>query len=363
MRILTFVCLLLLIVPRLALSAADDPPSGILLQQHGHGWVITDQNGMTLYFHLKDTPGKATCAGACLKLSPPVEASSDATNHGTWSVVVRDDGFRQWAFRGRALYRSLRDTAPGDTNAEEFNGLWRVAFRPIPTPPGFGFARTNLGQALADQRQMTLYTLEKDKPDGSACDAACLRSWPPVIAPAMAHSIGDWSVAVRPDGLRQWAFRGRPLYRSMLDVRAGETFGHNPDQAWRAVVLEPPPTLPVWVTIQQSDSGELFADAKGRTMYTYNPAGRATATTAEVDTHAPQVDWEPVVVEPSTAQRIGSWVPVPRDDGRLQWSYRGLALFTNTNDVTPGDILGVRSSDQRFQTITRAGTPMQGAGQ
>ena len=343
-------------------AETEEPPPGIVLQQHGHGAAITDADGMTLYFYLKDLPGKSICTAACLKLSPPAEAKADAAGHGNWSVVTRDDGSRQWAYRGKPLYRSLRDTARGDTNGEEFNGLWRVAFRPIPTPPGFGFVRTSLGQTLADPGQMTLYTLDKDNPDGSGCDTACLRAHPPITAPAMAHPIGAWTITLRPDGLRQWAFRGRPLYRSTQDVRSGDTFGDAPDKGWRAVILELPPALPAWVTIQQSDSGELFADAQGRTMYTFNPAGRASATSAEIDTHAPQVDWEPVLADPG-AQRFGSWVPVARDDGRMQWTYRGLALFINTNDVTPGDILGVRGSDLRFATVMRSGAPMQGIGQ
>ena len=357
-----FAFVIAILVPHLVVAAVDDPPAGIALQQHGHGWAITDPDGMTLYFYLKDSLGKSTCTAACSKVAPPAVAPGDAPTGDTWSVIVRDDGTRQWAYRGRPLYRSLRDSAPGDTNADEFNGLWRVAFRPILTPPGFGFVSTVLGQVLADQKQMTLYTLDKDKPDGSACDETCSRTWLPITAPALAHPIGEWSITVRQNGARQWVFRGRPLYRSAQDVRSGDTAGHTPDKGWRAVILEPPAALPGWVTLQQSDAGELLADAKGRTMYTFNPAGRGIATTVQVDTHAPQVDWEPVWAE-SGAQRFGSWVPVPRDDGRPQWSYRGLALFTNTNDVTPGDILGVRGSDLRFATIMRSGAPMQGIGQ
>ena len=351
-----------ILVPHIVVAAVDDPPAGIALQQHGHGWAITDPKGMTLYFYLKDSLGKSTCTAVCSKMSPPAVASGDAPTGGNWSAIVRDDGSRQWAYRGRPLYRSLRDSAPGDTNADEFNGLWRVAFRPIPMPPGFSFVSTALGQVLADQKQMTLYTLDKDKPDGSGCDESCSRDWLPITAPAMAHRFGEWSITLRSNGARQWVFRGRPLYRSAQDVRSGDIAGHTPDKGWRAVTLEPPPALPVWVTLQQSDAGELLADAKGRTMYTFTPAGRGTAASAEVDTHAPQVDWEPVWAEPG-AQRFGSWVPVPRDDGRPQWSYRGLALFTNTNDVTPGDILGVRGSDLRFATVMRSGAPMQGIGQ
>ena len=46
---------------------------------------------------------------------------------GDWTVVVRDDGTRQWAFRGKPVYYWAKDTKPGDRTGDGFNNVWRLA--------------------------------------------------------------------------------------------------------------------------------------------------------------------------------------------------------------------------------------------
>lgn len=334
--------------------AAAEAPAGIVLQPRGHGAALTDADGFTLYTYLKDTAGKATCIAVCAEMWPPVIPISDASPDADWSIVTRDDGLRQWAFRNQPLYRFRRDRFPGDSNGEEFNGLWRAALRPTPLPVGFSVVRTILGHVLADHRQMTLYVLRE-----GFCDRDCTRRWIPVSAPAMAQPVGDLSIITDDEGDRQWAFRDRALYRHGNDVKTGDVIGDGLEKRWHVVVLQPPLPRPPWVKIQQSDSGELFANDRGMTLYTFGPPTRLT--TVEIDTNVP-VDWTPVWAGDSAA-RVADWSPMVRADGRKQWTYRGLALFTNSNDVRPGDVLGVRSSDLRFAPIMRNGIPMQGIGQ
>lgn len=333
--------------------AADAPP-GITLQSRGRGAALTDESGFTLYIYLKDTAGKPTCSAVCAEMWPPVIAADDAVAFEDWSIVARDDGMKQWAFRNQPLYRFKRDRFPGDSNGEEFNGLWRAALKPIPLPVGFGVMRTVLGHVLVDHRQMTAY-IDND----NACDRSCRRRWTPMAAPALAQQVGDMTVMTDDAGNRQWAFRGQALYTHAGDVKAGDVTGDGVDKRWRAVVLEPPLPRPGWVKLQQSDSGELFANAKGMTLYTFGPPTRLTMV--DIDFNVP-VDWTPAWAEDG-AERVADWSPAVRPDGRRQWTYRGLAVFTNDNDVRPGDVLGVRSSDTRFAPIMRNGVPMQGIGQ
>lgn len=334
--------------------AAAEAPTGIVLQPRGHGAALTDADGFTLYTYLKDTSGMATCIAVCAEMWPPVVAGSDATTDAEWSIVMRDDGIRQWAFRNQPLYRFKRDRFPGDTNGEEFNGLWRAALKPIPLPVGFSVVRTILGHVLAEHRQITLYIMSE-----GSCDRACARRWIPIAAPAMAQAVGELSVITDDDGDRHWALRGQLLYRHADDVKMGDVTGDGAETRWRVALLEPPRPRPPWVKIQQSDSGELFANDKGMTLYTFGPPTRLT--TVEIDTNVP-VDWTPLWADDAAAH-LADWSPVVRADGRKQWTYRGLALFTNSNDVRPGDVLGVRSSDLRFAPIMRNGIPMQGIGQ
>jgi hypothetical protein len=46
----------------------------------------------------------------------PFEAHAEAQSTGFWQVVAREDGKRQWSYKGYALYRYTGDKKPGDVN-------------------------------------------------------------------------------------------------------------------------------------------------------------------------------------------------------------------------------------------------------
>jgi predicted lipoprotein with Yx(FWY)xxD motif len=88
---------------------------------------LTTATGMTLYTFDRDTAGRSACNGPCAQNWPPLAAAADARAAADYSVVVRDDGSRQWAYKGRPLYTWVRDAKPGDTTGDGFNGVWHVA--------------------------------------------------------------------------------------------------------------------------------------------------------------------------------------------------------------------------------------------
>jgi predicted lipoprotein with Yx(FWY)xxD motif len=90
--------------------------------------VYVAPNGMTLYTLDRDaaTPGKSVCNGPCIVAWPAFVAPADAKAEGDWSIVTRDDGGRQWAFRGKPLYLWSKDTKPGDKSGDGINGVWHV---------------------------------------------------------------------------------------------------------------------------------------------------------------------------------------------------------------------------------------------
>jgi predicted lipoprotein with Yx(FWY)xxD motif len=102
----------------LAASAAQAAPA---IDQGG---VLADKAGRTLYTFAKDAPGKSACNGACAAAWPPFAASNQAQASGDFSVVVRDDGSRQWAFRNQPLYFYAGDARPGDLRGEGQGGAW-----------------------------------------------------------------------------------------------------------------------------------------------------------------------------------------------------------------------------------------------
>src|SRR6266516_4597178 len=90
------------------------------------GKVLTDAKGMTLYTFDKDAGGKSACSGPCSTNWPPLVAASDAKASGDWTIVTRDDGSKQWAYKGKPLYRWSKDQKPGDMTGDGFNGIWHV---------------------------------------------------------------------------------------------------------------------------------------------------------------------------------------------------------------------------------------------
>jgi predicted lipoprotein with Yx(FWY)xxD motif len=92
------------------------------------GGMFVDAKGMTLYTFDKDAGGKSACNGPCATNWPPLMATADAKPMATWTVVTRDDGAKQWAYKGKPLYTWAKDTKPGDTTGDGFmNGVWHVA--------------------------------------------------------------------------------------------------------------------------------------------------------------------------------------------------------------------------------------------
>jgi predicted lipoprotein with Yx(FWY)xxD motif len=92
------------------------------------GKVLTSENGMTLYVFDKDSPGKSACNGPCAGNWPPLMASADAMTMGDYTVITRDDGGKQWAYKARPLYNWKNDKNPGDITGDGFaNGAWHIA--------------------------------------------------------------------------------------------------------------------------------------------------------------------------------------------------------------------------------------------
>jgi predicted lipoprotein with Yx(FWY)xxD motif len=100
------------------LKAADTPK----------GKTFVDTKGMTLYTFDKDAGGKSMCNGPCAENWPPLMAADDAKPTADMTIVVRDDGKKMWAYKGKPLYTFKKDTAPGETNGDGFlNGAWHMA--------------------------------------------------------------------------------------------------------------------------------------------------------------------------------------------------------------------------------------------
>jgi predicted lipoprotein with Yx(FWY)xxD motif len=90
--------------------------------------VLTNGQGMVLYWFAPDTPAKSNCTGSCLKYWPvvPGPATAGAGVHGALSVITTD-GVQQVTYRGHPLYTYVADTSPGMDKGNGLNlsgGLW-----------------------------------------------------------------------------------------------------------------------------------------------------------------------------------------------------------------------------------------------
>jgi len=103
-----------------------------LVSNPQYGQILTDANGRTLYYFLKDTPGTSVsaCTGACIGIWPAFYAEkvqvSGSLLAGNFDDFTRADGMKQTTFKGWPLYYYAPDTAPGDTKGYGFNNLWYV---------------------------------------------------------------------------------------------------------------------------------------------------------------------------------------------------------------------------------------------
>ena len=92
------------------------------------GKVLTDQKGMTLYVFDKDADGKSVCNGPCATNWPPLMAAGDAKSEADYAVITRDDGSKQWAYKGKPLYTWVKDTKPGDISGDGVAAnTWHIA--------------------------------------------------------------------------------------------------------------------------------------------------------------------------------------------------------------------------------------------
>ena len=92
------------------------------------GGMFVNAKGMTLYTFDKDSAGKSVCNDKCAANWPPALAADGAKASGAWTIVSRDDGLKQWAYKGKPVYGWVKDTKPGDTTGDGvLNGAWHVA--------------------------------------------------------------------------------------------------------------------------------------------------------------------------------------------------------------------------------------------
>ncbi|MCT8970892.1 COG4315 family predicted lipoprotein [Microbaculum marinisediminis] len=107
-------------------ALAGDAPPAVTTNDTAIGKVLADKQGMTLYMFDEDPRGGSSCFGKCAENWPPLKASGNAGPIGDFTIITRQDGIAQWAYKGKPLYLWVRDKAPGETSGDGVRG-WQAA--------------------------------------------------------------------------------------------------------------------------------------------------------------------------------------------------------------------------------------------
>jgi predicted lipoprotein with Yx(FWY)xxD motif len=205
------------------------------------GKILTDANGMTLYYFINDVPsaGTSACTGAanCSTTWPAFSvdtiAVSSPLDPADFSSITRADGTKQTTYYNWPIYRFSKDTKPGDVNGENVIKRWYVA---KPDYTVMIASTPALGAFLTDPSGKTLYFFSKDTTGTSSCTGTCLANWPAfnagaVVAPSVLK-VSDFGTVTRADGTKQSSYMGRPLYYFSGDKSPGTTGGQGFINSW-----------------------------------------------------------------------------------------------------------------------------------
>ncbi len=102
-------------------------PGEIALMKGDTGWSYRHaETGYPLYVSDRDVGGKSACNGGCARAWVPLEVNVlDNKPVGDWKIIVREDGSRQWAYKGRPAYTLFHDS-PDNPVGDGVEGVWHI---------------------------------------------------------------------------------------------------------------------------------------------------------------------------------------------------------------------------------------------
>ena len=260
----------------------------------------------------------------------------------------------------RSLFLKIAVAALSWAAVCQSSGATELSFNLI-LPPDIKWADLPQGPVLTTAAGMTIYkalpknvgtwgNAARQTEVVGACVYQCPSEWPPVVAPADAKPVGDFTIIPGPGGVRQWAYKGIALETFIYDRKPGDTVGQDTyafngpripigEAAWiesDIPAAKPPkpsaPSLdrPAGMRVEQGLGGNrYFTDASGNMLYTYDDPKSARCADSCL------VQWA-VVSAGEMDHAIGDWSVVAYDDGTRQWAYKGKPVYTSINDKTPG---------------------------
>ena len=350
----------------------DDPettPNSVQLSDNATlGKIMTDAEGMTLYFFSLDTKGTSECFDGCLNAWPVFHQENITVDAGLnvsdFATIDRADGTKQTTFKGWPLYYFSSDTNVGDTNGDGANDVWYVA------KPDYSLMyvsaqlvghddKNYLGDYtegdgvtpyLVDIEGRTLYGFINDAKDTNNFtneDFSNDGVWP--IAeitldkiPSILNADDFGSIDVF--GKTQLTYRGWPLYYFGQDADRGDNKGISfpAPGVWPIINVDTEPAPEPESTLKLAEDetfGKILTDSEGASLYFFSLDSKDTSECSDGCLNAWPIFYnEDIVVDEGLD--LADFATIERTDGAKQTTYKGWPLYYFAGDSASGDTSG-----------------------
>jgi predicted lipoprotein with Yx(FWY)xxD motif len=206
----------------------DDPHPAVVTLD---GPVATGPLGTPLY-----TIEGISCGEECKRSWPPLKADANDKPVGDWHPYAE-----QWTYKRKFVHYFSGDHSATKATGDGIGNVWFVIrhmgrMPRFASPPSARIGKLGSSFYFTDYRGHVLYSFVRDRKT-PACKDECLEVWPPLLAPALAQPIGDWVPIDRPDGVRQWSYRGKLLYTYNEDVGPADMNGADAEGLWKPIAV------------------------------------------------------------------------------------------------------------------------------
>lgn len=100
-------------------------PAEISLVRDNGKYAFQSSIAVPFYTYDRDEVNKSNCTGKCIETWWPVRVRGETTPREPWTLIERDDGRPQWAYKGQPIYYYVDDEV-GKKLGDGIDGEWHV---------------------------------------------------------------------------------------------------------------------------------------------------------------------------------------------------------------------------------------------
>lgn len=210
------------------------------------------------------------------------------------------------------------------------------------------------GSLILAESGLSLYTFDNDSNGQSNCNhtagttTSCALSWPPLLVANGAIETEKFTFITRDDNTQQWAYKNQPLYTFADDSAQGDINGDGVNNVWHLARPQPVDTtminsLPTYVgnqtILSMTSTAEVLEefriDKNGFTLYTFDndPINDSACSGNCINL------WPPLLAD-SGAMAKAPLSIIDANNGKMQWAYKGKALYFFASDTAAGQTNG-----------------------